>query len=119
MLHTSVWVYLRIFELIDKNIRNESHYGGLLYDKLYPTAMKHLRRAGTIINKDDFAFFHEEAIAEFPRLNDEEWQWITKVVQKNINDIANAIKKSNDAEQNDIWQFEILELTGFLTKLKN
>ncbi len=113
-----VWILLRIFELVDQKIRHESHYNGLIYDKLYIHAVKYLRRAGNIINKDDFAVFHEETIVDFPILTNAEWQKIIPLVQQNIKDIEQKIQKSQDATENDIMQFEVILLNEFLANVQ-
>ncbi len=111
-----VWILLRIFELVDQNLRHQSHYGGLLYDKLYIHTRKYLHRAGNITNKDDFAIFHEETIVDFPKLTHDEWQKIIPLIEKNIKDIEQKIQKSSDPLENDIMQFEVMMLSEFVNK---
>ncbi len=110
------WLYLRIYELIDKHIRYKNHLGDELYQRFYADAMRIMRRSAELNRSEEFADYHETTILKLPQLKLAEREIIMDLLTQEIHAINAKILISNNAEENDLMQFEILALRNFCEK---
>ena len=118
MLVLQAWQFLKIVELLELRLDQWVPEVRKLQQKLQAEAMKVIRRSSDI-SPDHYAYIHEEKTIAMPeQIDGGEILIIIQELETEKERLITAISVCFDALENDLMQYEIIEHTNLINKLR-